>query len=78
MKSKADKWDVDKLVRVPVDLTELCDVVKNDVVQKDVYAKVKSIEDKTPNITNSLMTLVMLLLMLKQFTLKVEYLLFLV
>ena len=34
MKSKVDKLDVDKLVPVPVDLSKLSDVVKNDVVKK--------------------------------------------
>ena len=53
MKSKADKLDVDKLVLVPVDLSKLSDVVKNNVVKKDVYnANVKNIEDKIPDITN--------------------------
>ena len=53
LKRKADKLDVDKLVLVPVDLSELRDVVKNDVVKKHVYsAKIKNIEDKTPDITN--------------------------
>ena len=33
---KVDKLDVDKLVRVPVDLSKLSDVVKNDVVKKGV------------------------------------------
>ena len=33
-KSKVDKLDVDKLVPVPVDLSKLSDVVKNDVVKK--------------------------------------------
>ena len=36
-KSKVDKSDVDKLVPVPVDLSKLSDLVKNDVVKKDVY-----------------------------------------
>ena len=46
MKNKVDKLDVDKLVPVPVDLSKLSDVVKNDVVKKDVYnAKIKNIED---------------------------------
>ena len=36
LKSKAYKLDVDKLVSVPVDLSKLCDVVKIDVVKKDV------------------------------------------
>ena len=37
---------VNKLVPVPVDLSELCDAIKNDVVKKDPYnAKVENIED---------------------------------
>ena len=36
MKSKVDKLDVNKLVSIPVDLRKLSDVVKNDVVKKDV------------------------------------------
>ena len=53
MKSKVDKLDVDKLVPVPVDLSKLSDVVKNDVVKKDAYnAKIKNIEDKIADITN--------------------------
>ena len=35
-----DKLDIDKLVPVPVDLNKLSDLVKNDVVKKDVYDKV--------------------------------------
>ena len=54
LKSKVDKLDVDKLVPVPVDLSKLSDIVKDDVVKKDVYnANIKSIEDKIPDITNS-------------------------
>ena len=53
MKSKVDKLDVDKLVPVPVDLSKLSDVVKNDVIKKDVYnAKIKNTEDQIPTITN--------------------------
>ena len=53
MKSKVNKLDVDKSVPVPVDLSRLSDVVKIDVVKKDAYnAKIKNIEDKTPDITN--------------------------
>ena len=53
LKSKVDELDVDKLVPVPVDLSKLCDVVKNDVVKKDVYnAKIKNIDDKIPDISN--------------------------
>ena len=35
--SKVDKLDVDKLVPVPVDLSKLSDLVKTNVVKKDVY-----------------------------------------
>ena len=53
MKSKVDKLNVDELVPVPVDLSKLSDVVKNDVVIKDVYnAKIKNIQHKIPSITN--------------------------
>ena len=55
MKRKVDELDVNKLVLVPVpvDLFELSDIVKNDVIKKDVYnAKIKNIEDKIPDITN--------------------------
>ena len=63
LKNEVEKLDVDKLVRVPVDLSKLSDVVRNDVVKKDVYnAKIKNVEDTIPDITNQLL---MLLLMLK-------------
>ena len=52
LKSKVDKLDVNKLVAIPVDLSKLSDVAKNDVVKKDVYnAQIKNIEDKIPDIT---------------------------
>ena len=38
-KTEVDKLDIDKLVPVPVDLSKLSDVVKNDVVKKTVYDK---------------------------------------
>ena len=42
LKGKVDKLDVDKLVPVPVDLSKLSYVVKNNVIKKDVYnAKIK-------------------------------------
>ena len=34
LKSKVDKLDIGKLVSVPVDLSKLSDVVKNNVVKK--------------------------------------------
>ena len=39
LKIEVDKFDIDKLVPVPVDLSELSDVVKNDVVKKNAYDK---------------------------------------
>ena len=39
LKTEVDELDIDKLAPVPVDLTKLSDVVKNDVVKKDVYDK---------------------------------------
>ena len=54
MKIKVDKLDVHKLVPAPVELSKLRDVVKNDVVEKDIYnAKIKNIEHEVPDITNS-------------------------
>ena len=48
LKTEADELDINKLVRVPVDLSKLSDVVKNDVVKKDLYdqlvAKVNNID----------------------------------
>ena len=53
MKSKVDKLDANKSVPVPVDLSKLSDIVKNDVVKKDGYnTKMKNIEDKISNLTN--------------------------
>ena len=39
LKTEVDKLDIDKLVPVPVDLSKLIHVVKNDVLKKDVYNK---------------------------------------
>ena len=48
LKTEVDKLDIDKLVPVPVDLSKLSDVVKNDVVKETLYdklvAKVNNIE----------------------------------
>ena len=52
LKSKADKFDVEKLVPVSVDSSKINDIVKNDAIKKDVYnAKIKNIEDRIPNLT---------------------------
>ena len=48
LKTEVDKLDIDKLASLPVDLSKLSDIVKNDVVKKTVYdklvAKVNSID----------------------------------
>ena len=36
LKAEVDKLDIDKLAPVPVDLSKLSDVVKNDVVKKTI------------------------------------------
>ena len=53
LEGKADKLDVAKSVTVTVNLGKLSDVVRDDVVKKDVYnAKIRNIEDKIPDVTN--------------------------
>ena len=39
LKTEVDKLDIDKLAPVPVDLSKLSDVVKNDVAKKAIYDK---------------------------------------
>ena len=50
LKTEVDKLDIDKLVPVPVELSRLSDVVKNDVVKKAVYDKLAA---KVNNIDTS-------------------------
>ena len=50
LKTEVDKLDIDKLVPIPVDLSKLSDVVKNDVVKKTVYNKLVA---KVDNIDTS-------------------------
>ena len=50
LKTEVDKLDIDKLVPVPVDLSKLSNVVKNEVVKKTVYDKLVS---KVNNIDTS-------------------------
>ena len=50
LKTEVDELDIDKLVPVPVYLSKLSDVVKNDVVEKDVYNKLVA---KVDNIDTS-------------------------
>ena len=53
LKTKVDELDIDKLVPLPTDLSKLSNAVKNEVVKKTEYnAKIKSIEDKIPDISN--------------------------
>ena len=37
LKTEVDKLDIDKLVPVPTHLHKLSNIVKNDVVKKDIY-----------------------------------------
>ena len=37
LKTKVDKFDIDKLAPISTDLSNLSNVVKNDVVKKTVY-----------------------------------------
>ena len=50
LKTEVDKLDIDKLVPIPVDLSKLSDVVKNDIVKKIVYNKLVA---KVDNIDTS-------------------------
>ena len=50
VKTEVGKIDIDKLAPVPVDLSELSDIVKNDVVKKTVYGKLAA---KVNNIDTS-------------------------
>ena len=50
LKTEVDKLDIDKLAPVPVDLSKLSDVVKNDFVKKTVYDKLAA---KVNNIDTS-------------------------
>ena len=46
--------DLSNYVPVPVDLSNLSELVKDDVVKKTEYnAKIENIEDKIPGISNS-------------------------
>ena len=50
LKTEVDKLDIDKLAPVPIDLSKLSDVVKNDVSNKAVYDKLAA---KVNNIDNN-------------------------
>ena len=52
LKNKIAKLDADKLGPVPVEVSKLRDVVKNDVVIRDAYnTEIKNIENKKSDIT---------------------------
>ena len=54
VKSKVDKLDIDTLLPLQADLSKLSHIVKNEVVKKTEYdAKIKNIEGKIPDISNS-------------------------
>ena len=42
LETEVDELDIDKLLPVPIDLSKLSDVVKNDGVKKAVYDKLVS------------------------------------
>ena len=50
LKTEVDKLDIDRLVPVPTDLSNLSNVVKNDLVKKAVYNKLVA---KVDNIDTS-------------------------
>ena len=50
LKTEFDKLDIDKFASVPVDLSKLSNIVKNDVVKKAVYDKLVA---KVDNIDSS-------------------------
>ena len=50
LKAEVDKLDIDKLATVPIDLSKLSNVVKNDVAKKTVYDKLVA---KVDNIDNN-------------------------
>ena len=50
LKTELDKLGIDKLAPVPLDLSKLSDVIKNDVVKKTVYDKLVA---KVDNIDSS-------------------------
>ena len=51
LETEVDKLDIGKLASVPVDLSKLSDVVKNNVVKKEIYdnlaAKINDIDTNT-------------------------------
>ena len=47
LKIEVDKLDIDKLVPVPVDLSKLSDVVKNDVAKRTECNKLVTKADST-------------------------------
>ena len=51
LKTEVDKINIDNLVPVPVVLSELSDVIKNDVVEEDVYDKLAAKVNNIDTIT---------------------------
>ena len=50
LKNEVDKLEIDKLVPIPNDLSKLSNVIKNDVIKKNVYNKLVA---KVDNIDTS-------------------------
>ena len=50
LKTEVDKLNIDKLVSIPTDLSKLSNVVKNNIVKKDIYDKLVA---KVNNINTS-------------------------
>ena len=47
LKTEIDRLDINRLVSVPVDLSKLSDVLKNDVIKRiDYKAKITELENK--------------------------------
>ena len=47
LKTKVGKLDIDQLIAIPIDLSKLSNLVKNEVAKKTEYdAKIRNIEDK--------------------------------
>ena len=50
LKTEVDKLDINRLVPIPVDLSQLSDVVKNDVVKETVYNRLVAKVNAVPSI----------------------------
>ena len=51
LKTEVDKLDINRLVPIPVDLSQLSDVVKNDVVKETVHNRLVAKVNAVPSIS---------------------------